>query len=77
MPGCLQETVNSSAFVARKLARFDLIGSMIGEATFDHTLSLEARLCELEVLEAQIKHNLKVLRKSRKRKKGHDLRLDP
>jgi len=63
------ETVLSSPSVARKLATFDMIVEMIDKASFDHLLSTEARICELEIILAQVECNLKTLNKSRRRKR--------
>ena len=63
------EKVLTSVSVARKLATFDMIVEMIDKASFDHLLSTEARICELEIILAQVECNLKTLNKSRKRKR--------
>ena len=63
------EAVLNSPSVARKLATFDMIVEMIDKASFDHLLSTEARICELEIILAQVECNLKTLNKSRKRKR--------
>ncbi len=47
------------------------------DAAIDPTLSIQARMQELEVLRDTVEHSVTVLRKSRKRKKAHSLRLDP
>ena len=46
-----------------------MIVEMIDKASFDHLLSTEARICELEIILAQVECNLKTLNKSRKRKR--------
>ena len=68
---CLGEYRRESVltFVAAKLEQFERLGAMIGEAAMDHTLSVGARICELEVLKAQIEHNITVLQKTDRRKR--------
>ena len=54
----------NSSFVARKLAE-----TLIEEIALDQATPVQTRMDELEVLKAQIEHNLAVLGKTEKRRR--------